>query len=62
MSNELFDLGVNWDKDSGDCTPCAVCNEPIYGNKYSCILEVGEQSDPMDVVLCESCYTEKFPS
>lgn len=45
-----------WEEQSGDCTPCKICKEPIYLKKFVGVLECGGEKEELNAVLCEACY------
>jgi hypothetical protein len=47
---------MKWLTSDGDCSPCYVCKEPIYGKKVTLVIATATKQQETKVRLCESCY------
>lgn len=58
MASKGLSIGVSaeWVPKDGDCSPCAVCKEPIYGKRYNLEIEIAGKKDETALNLCEPCY------
>lgn len=49
-----------WHHQDGEGNLCDTCNEPVYGQMYIPVMQLGEavklDFSDVDVKICESCY------
>lgn len=60
MSGKKISMGISqsWVQKPGECLPCMVCKDLIYGNRYNLEVTVFMTKKETEANLCESCYTK----
>lgn len=55
MNEAQVIIEVYFEKQEGDCSRCATCEDMIFGNKYVMVAKVVNRTTEL-LQLCESCF------
>ena len=55
MAEVKLNIECLWEKQNGDCSSCAACDDIIFGFKYVFLTRFGDKDTNL-LQLCESCF------
>ena len=55
-----IDIAVAWIKKPGECNPCVVCGDLIYGERYNLELTCGHMATATSVNICTPCFEKSI--
>lgn len=56
MAKAIVEISERWVQEDGECQPCPMCQDVIYGKAYRMVIDIGEKTTETPIVICSSCY------